>query len=83
MPSAISRQRLRGWVSMRLRVYSTSEAVSGCPSENLTPFRRRKVYFSPSSETVQLSAREGTIFVLPFPSVWVSTRRSKTFRATA
>ena len=38
-----------GWI-FRFSEYTTSAAVSGCPSENFTPGRMRNVYTSRSAE---------------------------------
>src|SRR6478609_1942583 len=40
---------------------TASSAVKSAPLENFTPSRNLNVYVLPSSETVQLSARPGTI----------------------
>jgi hypothetical protein len=69
-----------------LNEYSTSSALKSrlgvkfAVVWNLTPLRRWKVYSSPSSETSQLSARAGTILVVPGAN---STRRLKIARDEA
>ena len=61
------------WSMARVSEKTTSSAVSGLPSENLTPDRKVKSAVSPSLLTLQAVASSGST---PVPSAFSFTRRS-------